>query len=48
MHKTAALEILQQNDITDSEAMLLRWCREGKIDAVRVTGRSIDKRGGLY
>lgn len=45
MAKTEAMSILQQNEITNSETMLLRWCREGKIQAVRVTGRSIDKRG---
>lgn len=43
--KAEAMSLLQHNEITNSEAMLLRWCREGKIEAVRVTGRSIDKRG---
>ena len=45
MSKAEALEILAREGITTSEAMLLRWCREDKIEAVRVVGRSIGERG---
>ena len=45
MSKVEALEILAREEITNSEAMLLRWCREGKIEAVRVVGRAIGERG---
>ena len=39
LSKKEALKILEENGITGSEQMLLRWCRDGKIDAIRITGR---------
>ena len=47
MTKTEALEVLKNEGITESEQMLLRWCRSGEIEAVRIVGEAINKRGVL-
>lgn len=43
--KSEALDILKKENITESEQVFLRWCRQGKIDSVRVVSSRIEDRG---
>jgi len=45
--KKEALEILKNKGITESEQMLVKWCRDEVLDAVRITKGPVDQRGIL-